>query len=156
MLVTTAQRPQLFGMLASLQELTQKDLLTILIDNNLLTGSLLRYPAGNTVEFYHRGVRINSSEPFHETFSLPTQNRSRSSNFMNLRDIERYARSVLTCRVRIIVELSGPSGHWGHAARNMYRDAVLDAGGDFVWHVDDDNFVLPGAVGRIKTTCNGN
>ena len=151
MLVTTAHRPQLFGMLASLQELTHNDFLTIIIDNNHFTNISIHNKTSNNqsrVEFYHQGLRINS------TFLNSAPN-NRSSNIINIWDIERYARSILSCRVHIIVELSGPLGHWGHSARNMYREVVLEVGGDFVWHVDDDNVVLPGAVGLIKKTCNG-
>ena len=38
------------------------------------------------------------------------------------------------------------------ALDNRFRDVVL-AGGDFVWHVDDDDMAAPGAVAKIKKIC---
>ena len=35
---------------------------------------------------------------------------------------------------------------------NRYREVAL-SGGDFMWHVDDDDVAAPGAVAKIKAIC---
>ena len=42
-------------------------------------------------------------------------------------------------------------GYWGHGVRMAYRQTVSVAGkGDFIWHLDDDNVVLSGAIAAMR------
>ena len=73
-----------------------------------------------------------------------------SKYVLNATSLEIYARSVLGCQLAVVRLREGPDrlGFWGHAARNRYSQQLR--GGDFVWHLDDDNVVLPGAVPAVK------
>ena len=42
-------------------------------------------------------------------------------------------------------------GYWGHGVRMAYRHTVSMTGkGDFIWHLDDDNVVLSGAIAAMR------
>jgi hypothetical protein len=65
-----------------------------------------------------------------------------------LYDILEYAKLVLECTVLYKIE-SEALGYWGHAIRNTLGDLP----GHFVWHVDDDDIILPGALNSIREHC---
>jgi hypothetical protein len=59
-----------------------------------------------------------------------------------------YANLVLECTVMYKIA-SEALGYWGHAIRNTFDDLP----GHFVWHVDDDDIILPGALTTIREHC---
>lgn len=103
-IATTGNNNRIFGMIASLQDLTSLDFLTILFDG--------------------------------------------TDRSVLLRDILAYAELLLDCTVLHRIEPKA-LGYWGHAIRNT----IGDLPGHFVWHVDDDDVVLPGALEYIKDHC---
>eukprot|EP00597_Dinobryon_sp_UTEXLB2267_P006261 CAMPEP_0170071338 /NCGR_PEP_ID=MMETSP0019_2-20121128/9310_1 /TAXON_ID=98059 /ORGANISM="Dinobryon sp., Strain UTEXLB2267" /LENGTH=404 /DNA_ID=CAMNT_0010279877 /DNA_START=79 /DNA_END=1293 /DNA_ORIENTATION=- len=125
LLVTAGQRPHLFGMLASLQEMESSDFVTILLD-------------------------MGGDDTSVENDEGDEDHNNGSNYVLDVAAMESYARSVLRCQVAVVRLREGSDrlGFWGHAARNRYSEELR--GGDFVWHLDDDNVVLPGAVPAIK------
>ena len=47
----------------------------------------------------------------------------------------------------IYISVRGPSGDWGHTPRNL---VMSRARGDYLLHMDDDDYYLPGAVSIIR------
>jgi hypothetical protein len=57
--------------------------------------------------------------------------------------------SNVTCKVNIIYEEHN-LGFWGHGIRNKYTELE----GDFIYHIDDDDLVLPDTMESIRKYCN--
>jgi len=49
-------------------------------------------------------------------------------------------------RGRHLAAMGGPLSNWGHTLRNWFMPC---ARGEYLWHVDDDDVVMPGALARI-------
>eukprot|EP01036_Dinobryon_divergens_P029948 gene29948-39124_t len=109
---STGTRPQIYGLIASLQDLIETDYLTVIIDGQ------------------------------HENSTM---------GCLNLSELKKYVTSTLKCQFELIVHGDGPMGYWGHGVRMAYRHTVSMTGkGDFIWHLDDDNVVLAGAIAAMR------
>ena len=62
---------------------------------------------------------------------------------------DQYPQKVLPCTVISVAELR-QQGHWGHGIRSKYQNYLP---GDWLWNVDDDDVILPGALDAIRSTC---
>jgi hypothetical protein len=58
-------------------------------------------------------------------------------------------RNNFTCKIVIKIHPEN-LGYWGHGLRNFYQSSLP---GDFIWHIDDDDIILPNAINTIKKIC---
>lgn len=65
----------------------------------------------------------------------------------NVEKVKEYV-SNFNAKTNVIVEKKN-LGYWGHAIRNKHNTLT----GDFVFHVDDDDNITPGAMDKIRKKC---
>lgn len=108
LLTTTGTRSSIFQLLESLRNLDDSDYLTIVFDQK-------------------EDCRVDCYD-----WAAPPSERDRDRDsgrvVVSLHRLRSFADLVLSCQVRVIHERDGPSGYWGHAARNKHREAVLGKG----------------------------
>lgn len=68
-------------------------------------------------------------------------------NLPNVDSVKKYV-SYFKCNTNVIVEQKN-LGYWGHAIRNKYHDLP----GDFIFHIDDDDIVVPDGMNIIREHC---
>jgi len=68
----------------------------------------------------------------------------------NLPNIDKVKMKTLEfkCKVNVIVEEKN-LGFWGHAIRNKYNNLE----GDFVFHIDDDDNIVPDCMYTLRNIC---
>lgn len=68
----------------------------------------------------------------------------------DLPNVEKVRSFVLDfkCKVNIIIE-NVNLGYWGHGVRNKHKNLS----GDFVFHVDDDDDIVPDCIEYLRKTC---
>lgn len=64
----------------------------------------------------------------------------------NIEEVKSYITTHIKGTVQVIYE-DHNLGYWGHGIRNKYNRLK----GDFIFHCDDDDLIIPGAFKRIRT-----
>ena len=62
--------------------------------------------------------------------------------------IKSYIDKNFNCKIKLIIEKEN-LGFWGHGIRNKYQELE----GDFIYHCDDDDMIIPGTFNKFRKIC---
>jgi len=62
--------------------------------------------------------------------------------------IEKYIQNNFQCTFQLIIEEKN-LGFWGHGIRNKHQELK----GDFIYHCDDDDIIVPGTFYKFRKIC---
>ena len=62
--------------------------------------------------------------------------------------IEKYIQNNFQCTFQLIIEEKN-LGFWGHGIRNKHQELK----GDFIYHCDDDDMIVPGTFYKFRKIC---